>query len=69
MLPLHKGEYMNVERVIEWVAKHTVRKDHKITAPIYGGNYYNTLDLKRIFPKQMFREMECEVITYMVDVR
>jgi hypothetical protein len=69
MINLQKGEYMNVERVAEWVEKHTLRKDHKITAPIYGGGYYDTSDLKSIFPNRMFREMECEVITYMVDVR
>jgi hypothetical protein len=67
MIQLQKGEYMNVERVNEWVNRN--KPGNRVVATIYGGNFFNTSDLKQIFPVQLFREMECEVITYMIDVR
>jgi len=51
MIQLQKGEYMNVERVNEWVNKN--KPGNKIVATIYGGNFFNTSDLKQIFPVQL----------------
>jgi len=42
---LRNGNYMRVEDVNEWVEKHTMRKDTKISLPIYESEYFDTTDL------------------------
>ena len=66
---LRNGNYMRVEDVNEWVENHTMRKDTKISLPIYESEYFDTTDLKSVFPKDMFRLMECDVCTLMVGIK
>ena len=66
---LPTGNYMKIEDVKRWVERYTCRKDHKIVLPVYENEYFNTVDLKSIFPKRMFTEMECKVITFMIEVK
>ena len=63
------GNYMKINDVIEWVERHTMRKDTKLSLPIYENEYFDTTDLKSVFPKGMFIEMECDVRTLMVGVK
>lgn len=68
---LQPGNYMNVQSVNEFIDTYfsqtygnTIKE-----LPKHQGKtkeYYSTLDLKQIITPSIFKEMECEVITYMI---
>jgi len=62
---------MIIKEVVDYVERKTGRKAN-IKLPTHYHNYlgyYDTNDLKSVFPKDMFRLMECDVYTLMVGVK
>lgn len=65
---INSGNYMVVESVVNYI-EHTTGKKSNIKLPTHKDenlNFYDTNDLKSIMPKDMFREMECVVTTYVI---
>jgi hypothetical protein len=73
MKTLKPGNYMNVDSVMNYLYHVNLRSTLvdiiKKVCPIHGCKldiYYNTSDLKSVMRPDLFRELECHVITYMV---
>jgi|688.fasta_scaffold2073270_2 hypothetical protein len=71
---LHPGIYMRTSSVISWLdanlPAHKYVEQIMDVCPIYQGsesNYFSTEDLKSIIKSDMFKEMECDCITYIIE--
>ena len=71
---LQPGSYMRTKSVISWLNSNL--PNHKYSeqilddCKIYKGtesNYFSTEDLKTIIKSDMFKEMECDCITYIIE--
>ena len=71
---LKPGSYMRTRTVINWV--NTVLPNHKYADLIFDectvfkgteSNYFSTAELKTIIKEDLFREMECDCITYIIE--
>jgi hypothetical protein len=70
------GNYMSVESVINYFLKQErltlvdIIRNHCNTNVGWNGGafnlYYNTQDIKCVMMPDLFKELECDVITYMV---
>jgi hypothetical protein len=68
------GNYMKVNSVMNFFChdgniKAALARIIKEVCPIHEGEfdiYYNTKDLKSIIVPDLFRELECQVITHMI---
>jgi hypothetical protein len=70
---LQPGNYMKVNSVMEYFyhynVKSTLAEIIKKVCPIHEGEfniYYSTKDLKSVIVPDLFREMECQVVTHMI---
>lgn len=70
---LSPGNYMKTKKVIEALehrfCKSTLASIVKKVCPVHTGEldvYYNTADLKNVIEPNLFRDLECEVITHMI---
>lgn len=73
MNTLKPGNYMNVHHVIETLNHRFSRPTlasiaEKVCTKHQGKHsiYFNTMDLKNIMMPDLFKELECNVITHMV---
>jgi len=71
---LQPGSYMRTKSVVSWLnsnlPKHKYAEKILDECEIYKGsesNYFSTEDLKSIIKEDMFREMECDCITYIIE--
>ena len=73
-ITLQPGSYMRTKSVISWLNSNL--PNHKYTeqilddCKIYIGSessYFSTKELKPIIKEDMFREMECDCITYTIE--
>ena len=71
---LQPGSYMRTRAVIDWV--NTVLPNPKFAEQIFDectifkgkeSNYFSTGELKTIIKEDLFREMECDCITYIIE--
>lgn len=69
---LPQGDYMKCYAADRYIMardfKNTLATAVAEQCPICVGqtDYYNTADLRRALGTEFFREMECEVVTYMI---
>ena len=69
---LKPGNYMKVSKVNEFIENHfkfTLSDIVKKTCKIHEGefdSYYDTADLKNVCAPFIFKEMECDCVTYMI---
>jgi hypothetical protein len=67
---LNPGNYMSVSKVNEFIAKYFKLYVNAINAlPTHQGElgeYYDTNDLRSVIYDDIFVEMECECVTYMI---
>ena len=73
-ITLPPGSYMRTKSVISWLNSNL--PNHKYSeqilddCQIYKGtesNYFSTGELKTIIKENLFREMECDCITYIIE--
>ena len=69
---LQPGNYMKVSKVNEFIENHfkfTLNDIVKSVCKTYEsehGIYYNTKDLQNVITPFIFKEMECNCVTYMI---
>jgi hypothetical protein len=67
---LKNGNYMLVSKVNEFIGTHFKSCTESLNPlPTHSGElgeYYDTNDIKGVIPKDVFQEMECDCVTYMI---
>jgi hypothetical protein len=67
---LNTGNYMLVSKVKEFIGTHFKSCTESLNPlPTHSGElgeYYDTDDIKGVIPKDVFQEMECDCVTYMI---
>jgi hypothetical protein len=67
---LNTGNYMLVSKVKEFIGTHFKSCTESLNPlPTHSGElgeYYDTDDIKGAIPKDVFQEMECDCVTYMI---